>query len=314
MVEVSYMADYFEGVVGQDRVKETLKLYIDGHKKTKTFPSLLFVAPKGVGKTHLCLAVGKALGKPLVEVNGATIKNLKQMTNQVFNEISDKEVTLFIDEVHEIPDKVVAVFLSILNPTIDNKNVVTLDGSEYVFDFTKLTVLFATTERQKIFAPLLDRLEEITLEDYSPPEVARIMKSYTNTVPITDEALTFLSTYCRGNARDATKMGRKVATFAAVHVRNIFDVPHAKQLIRVLNLYEWGLNSEEVKTLRILAKHPQGLPLGVLAAKTGMTPQAQASIEKYPQRHNLMVVDGKRMITPEGREYIKRLEVNDAKN
>ena len=83
--------DLFPQIVGQTRAKRRLKFYLDGYNGTNVIPHLMFIAPKGCGKTMLAKAVGKHLvqkdepskPKPFLEINCSTIKNVKQFFNQI---------------------------------------------------------------------------------------------------------------------------------------------------------------------------------------------------------------------------------------
>jgi Holliday junction resolvasome RuvABC ATP-dependent DNA helicase subunit len=303
---------YFSDFVGQQVVKETLGIYLDAHKNGKVIPHILTNAPKGVGKTVFCRKMQDYMAETrpeIIEVNGSHMKSPKQVTEGLFSEIQGIEASIFIDEVHAMPRSVANLFLTVLNPEPSHKTSLHYDGLTYEFDFkNKLTFLFATTERQLIFPPLLDRMEEVSFDDYKPSELTQILKRNCHGIILEDDTLNELAKYSRGNARWAAKTGEKLESFCAAKGITDFTPAEIGWFNRSMGIYEYGLMKQEVNVLRILSEYPQGATLKVMCARTGNTPTAQQDTEKYPQKHGLMDIDGKRKLTQKGKEFISRLK------
>ena len=95
--------DRFPNIIGQDAAKRKLNFFIEGHGASGVIPHLMFVAPKGSGKTMLAKQLGRNLmaqhdseriGRPkkFLEINCSTLKSVKQFFNQiVIPHINDKE-------------------------------------------------------------------------------------------------------------------------------------------------------------------------------------------------------------------------------
>ena len=88
--------EYFKDIVGQDRAKKKLKFFIDGQTASGVLPHLMFVAPKGCGKTTLAKAAGSKLinrienvgkTKTFLEINCSTLKSVKQFFNPLFKSV-----------------------------------------------------------------------------------------------------------------------------------------------------------------------------------------------------------------------------------
>jgi Holliday junction resolvasome RuvABC ATP-dependent DNA helicase subunit len=82
----------FKDIIGQDAAKRKLSFFIEGYEKNGLIPHVLFTAPKGTGKTMLAKALGRNLLDPdvikpksFLELNCATIRNLKQFVEQIMN-------------------------------------------------------------------------------------------------------------------------------------------------------------------------------------------------------------------------------------
>ena len=123
--------DQFNGIIGQKGAKKKISFYLKGYNASKILPHLMFVAPKGCGKTMLAKATGRNLvssedrskPKTFLEINCSTIKNIKQFFNQiVIPHVHEKEVTILLDECSELPRDVSMALLTILNPNQDNRN------------------------------------------------------------------------------------------------------------------------------------------------------------------------------------------------
>jgi Holliday junction resolvasome RuvABC ATP-dependent DNA helicase subunit len=304
--------------VGQDRVKTQMRFNLKGLAHTQYLPHTLFIAERGAGKTFLCGETAKAIAKirkeahgatkvNLIEANGAVLKSVKVLFEQiVLPHLSNEQVAvLFIDEFHEIGEKVRAVLLSILQPTKDKTTTFTYDGGDVTFDFRRISVLAATTEGQKIFPALRDRFSEINLEEPTRDDLAEIMRRNLDKCVASDSALTDIASYCRGNCRSAVKMAGNVSNFCHNNDTR-FRIEHVKELVKIVNIYPLGVSPQELAIMRHLAKDTR-LSMKSLCARTGLTGAAQQDAEKFLLRHGLLTIDGERKLTVRGHQYLKDL-------
>ena len=312
----------FKDIVGQEKPKKELGFYLDSYLTTRMIPNMMIVAPKGQGKTTIARELAKGLvqfddmgsvvqvpskldptvmkdkRKPFIEVNCSTLKSVKQFINGlVIPYIQDKDVTLLFDEASEIPRDVTMALLTILNPNPDNRTTFSMD--EYVcdFDFRRQTFIFATSEIQKVFHALSDRLERITLEEYSNEHLAAIVAKGLPEVNCKGNVVLDVATVLRGNARAAQKMASKIMSY--LKGSKVFMPKHWDELRSILSIYPLGLNAIEIQILRYLAQNTTGTSLTGLSAKTGMSRESlQKDTELYLQKHNLKeITTGGRTIT-----------------
>lgn len=323
----------FENIVGQDAAKKKLGFFVDSYYSTRIVPNMLFVAPKGCGKTTFSREFAKGLvkfdesgeieykeemdkdGNPIprkksfIEVNCSTLKNVKQFINGlVIPYIQDKDVTLLFDEASELPRDVTMALLTILNPNTENRTTFSHDEYTCDFDFRRQTFLFATSEIQKVFHALADRLKRIDLEEYTYDQLAQIVKRGCKEVDFKDNILDNISMVLRGNARAAQMMAQDIQMY--LRNRHVFCKKDWAVMTEVLGIKPLGLNANEVSALRYLMGNTTGTSLTALSAKTGMSRDAlQKDIEMYLQKHSLMeITTSGRQITAKGLEYVRALD------
>ena len=308
----------FPDIIGQESAKRVLDFHIGGFKATKVMPHLMFVAPKGCGKTTLAKAVARTLkgiddAKRYFEINCSTIKNVKQFFNQlVIPLMQDRDATILFDEASEIPKDVSMAMLTILNPNSENRTSFSFEDYTVDFDFSRLSFMFATTETQSVFHALMDRLERVDLEEYSIDEMGQIVAMNLE-IDIEPKTLHDIAGVLRGNARAAQKMAHKIVSYSKQNRVKRFNATHWQDLSRILNIFPLGLNVTEIQLLNIL-KDNKDCSLTNLSAKTGISKQAvQRDFEIYLQKHSLMeITTAGRNITAKGLDYLKLLNLNDS--
>jgi len=305
----------FDKIIGQEKVKKRLNFFIEAQNSSSLSPHILFVAPRGCGKTLLAQTYASNLinseGKKrkLITINCSSLVRLKQFVNDVLLPyVVGKEVTILFDEASEIPRDITMALLTILNPNKENKNSFSYADLNMDFDFKKVTFLFATTEAHKIFHALMDRLERIDLEEYSPSNLATIVKNNV-TSNITDQVIDEVSKVLRGNARKATQMANHINLYLSASNDKSFDVKSWNDFSIKMGILPLGLSPLELKVLQTLGERSE-TTLTNLSAKTHMTRQSlQRDLESHLQRLNLIeVTPTGRKLTHAGKHYLENLK------
>lgn len=320
----------FTSVVGQDIAKAKLGFYLNSYMKTRMVPNLMMVAPKGCGKTTMAREVAKCLvrfnevgapeinaetGRPrrkmFVEVNCSTIKGIKAFINGlIIPQVVDKDVTILFDEASELPKDVTMALLTMLNPCPTNRNTFVYDEYSCDIDFRHQTFIFATSEPQSVFHALLDRLERIDLEEYTPVHLAEIVRRNNPNILYEDGVLHEVATVLRGNARAAQKMATNIAMYLGDS--NIFMHEDWAKLCSSLGILPLGVSQIELAVLRYLAQAPDGTSLTCLSAKTGLSRSSlQKDVEMFLQKLGMVeIATTGRKITARGLDYLKRLDAS----
>lgn len=307
--------DIFKGLVGQDNVKKKLKFYLKAFNKTSICPFLNFVGAKGLGKTEFAKAFAANLTntdgsqRPLLEINCSTIKNNESFFTEIFLPIiSNNELTVLLDEAHALPKDLTMAFLTIFNTERTHLKEFTWQEQVFTFDFSKQTFLFATTESDKLFPPLKDRLTTIDFEAYEYDELGEIVKLNIPDVNITPDALEEVSKTTRGNARSCVMRAKEIMLFCEAEMNPTFDLPAWKKFCDTLGILPHGITCTEKELLEIL--NARGCcTLAMLSAVTGLSRTAlQRDHEMYLLKKNFMEIDGKRKITQVGQKVLTSVE------
>jgi Holliday junction resolvasome RuvABC ATP-dependent DNA helicase subunit len=308
---------YFDEMIGQSKTKSVLGFYIDAFEKTEILPHMFIVGQRGQGKTMLATQVAKnlrskSLGKvkPMLTINCSTLKNVRQFIEDiVLQYVRDQHITLFFDEVHEMPVPIQTCLLTVLNPNKHNMNTLRFEDYHIEFDFTKVSFIFATTDPQRVITPLKDRCRMIHMEEYQYDELGEIVKNNSEDLEFDDETLRDIASVCRGNARNATLMAKdNILQFARRHNVSYVDMNIWGRIKSVLGILPLGLENTELQILKVL-KERNICSLTNISAVTGLSTQAlRAEFELYPLKHNLMeIAQGGRRLTKQGREYLEAI-------
>ena len=305
--------DAFDGLVGQHNVKKKLNFYLKAFNKTGLSPFLGFFGAKGLGKTEFANAYARNLTnqdgskRPLLELNCSTIKNNDSFFEQIFIPlILDNEITILFDEAHELPNDLTMALLSILDTRSSHIREFTWKETRFPFNFKQQTFLFATTESDKLFPPLKDRLTSVDFDCYSPKELGQIL-SLVIDCNVEPAVLTQLSSVVRGNARNAIMRSKDINLYVASEGIRTFTMEHYHNFCEILGVLPFGITSTEKQILEIL-EEKGACTLSMLGAKTGLsTSSLRGDHEKYLLKQNLMEMDVKRKITPQGRSTLKKV-------
>ena len=299
--------DYFPELVGQVNVKKKLAFYLDAFEKTGKCPFLNLIGAKGLGKTEFAKAFATNLynkdgdRRVFLELNCSTIKNNESFFEQIFLPlISDNEITILFDECHALPQDLTMAFLTIFNTEKSARKDFTWNEMTFTFDFKKQTFIFATTESDKIFPPLKDRLTTVDFESYTEEELSQIVKLCTPEVFYTHGCIERIATTIRNNARSAVKRAKEISLYCGAKDNYIFTIDNFEELCDSVGILPLGISFTEKQILEALNNCGSATLTG-LSAKLGLSKSAvQRDHELYLLNKNLIEIDGKRKITSHG--------------
>jgi|TARA_R100000008_G_scaffold21217_2_gene11163 Holliday junction resolvasome RuvABC ATP-dependent DNA helicase subunit len=306
--------DYFPDLIGQHAVKKKLSFYLNAFNKTGMCPFLNLVGAKGLGKTEFAKAFGKNLyngdgdRRTFLELNCSTIKNNEQFFEQIFLPIiSDNEITVLFDEAHALPKDLTMAFLTIFNTEKNARKRFEWNEMTFEFNFRQQTFIFATTESDKIFPPLKDRLTTIDFEPYTSQELGEIIKLSAPDIIFSQGCIEAVAKTVRNNARSAVKRAKEITLYCGAKENNIFGKADLKELADAVGILPYGITYTEKQILEVL-NNCGSCTLTGLSAKLGLSKSAvQRDHELYLLNKNLIEIDGKRQITTEGMKVCEML-------
>lgn len=305
-------ANPFEHIVGQKELKSKLGFYLEAYEATHILPFFLFGGPKGSGKTLVARTLSKLLTnedgvkRPVLEINSATIRNARQFVEQIFVPlVANNSITLFFDEAHKLPSDLTMMLLTVLNTEKDHLREVTYGDETLHFNFKKVSIIFATTETDLIFAPLKDRMTLLDFAPYSNEEIGQIIQLHAPEVVFEDvDAVAAVS---RGNGRTCVQLAKDIDRWCKVKGDNFFYLSDWAAFKHRLGIKPFGLNNMEIAVMRALKERGK-LSLQMLAAITGMSPTAlRRDVENFLLRMGFLAIEGQRRLTQRGVEAMEAL-------
>ena len=307
---------YFTGLIGQDSIKRQLGFYIDTFKETRTIPFLGFFSPKGYGKTvfaqrtmdHLTQEDGSE--RRCETINCSAIRNNESFFQDiVMRIIGSRQVNILFDEAHNLANDVTQALLTICNVSKDPIRNFEFGDSTFTFNFKRIAFLFATTEPDKLFDPLKDRLQSIEFRPYTREDIGKMVDMYCPDILFQDGVREGVIDSIRDNPRSVVKRADEINRYAfGIGHTPYFGKTAWAALEHTLGINPLGLENTEMTVLGVL--HKRGAcSLQTLANVCGMSRSAlQRSVENRLIKCGLVEIDVKRRLTDKGRKFAAELE------
>ncbi len=308
------MTQYLDNVIGQSSVKTRLQIYADSYKKDGILPFIMIVANKGGGKTKLVREFRKTLVRadgskpPLIEVNCASIKSAEGFFNQIYHTWVDNGATLFCDEAHMLPQRLQEIFLTVLDKDRNPIRRITFGGEEYIFDFTQISFVCATTDHQKIGGALDDRLTKISLAQYNKEELFEILKHNLEDVDICNKIHPLIKDIFRGHPRHCVEIAEDLQKYAAAKSISKIEEHHWGEFCSIMGIHDHGFNEAEMAIIRVLGERGES-SLEALAASTGFSRGAiRSRYEHALLSRGVMEISQRRSLTVKGRLFYNKIK------
>lgn len=264
----------FDEYVGQKKVKETLKIYIDAAKKREeSLDHVLFYGPPGLGKTTLAGIIAQEMGVNLRVTSGPAIAKPGDMA-AILSGLREGDI-LFVDEIHRLNMQVEEV----LYPAMEDYAIDVMigkgqDAKSIRIDLPKFTLVGATTRAGMLSAPLRDRFGVIEhLEFYSVEELKKIILRSANALGamIEEEGAFELARRSRGTPRLANRLLKRVRDYAQVRYDGNITKEIAAEALDMMEVDKGGLDNNDRLILTTIMDRFNGGPVGLdtLAAAIG---------------------------------------------
>ena len=272
--EYSIRPKSMDEYIGQDKVKDSLKIYIDAAlQRHEALDHCLLYGPPGLGKTTLASIIANEMGVNIRVTSGPAIEKPMDLA-AILTNLGPQDV-LFIDEIHRLSRAVE----EILYPAMEDYSLDIIIGKGPSAQSVRLslppfTLVGATTRAGLLSAPLRDRFGVISrLELYNKEDLTTIVtrSAQIMNVDIAPEGAAGIASRSRGTPRIANRLLRRVRDFAQVRADGQITKSVADEALRMLEIDNLGLDATDKKMITSIITNFGGGPVGLdtLAATIG---------------------------------------------
>lgn len=296
--------------IGQDKLKENLKIFIEAAKKRQeALDHCLFYAPPGLGKTTLSHIIAKEMGANIMMTSGPALNQKADLATLLTN--LNKGDIFFIDEIHRMP----RIIEEYIYPAMEDFKLDVIIGQGPSAKTVKLplahfTLVGATTRAGLLSNPLRDRFGIIGhLDFYDSADLARIVKrsSFLMNITIAADAIDEIAKRSRGTPRIVNRLLRRIRDFAELKGGTITrDI--AKDALSALEVDNAGLDKMDRMMLKTMVEKFGGGPVGIETLSIALSEDSDTITDVYEpyliQSGFIARTNRGRIVTQEGYKHL----------
>jgi holliday junction DNA helicase RuvB len=300
-IDVNLRPGSLDEFVGQDKLKENLKIFITAaNQRKEPLDHLLFCGPPGLGKTTLAHIISNELKVSIKSTSGPMLERAGDIA-AILTNLSERDI-LFIDEIHRLP----RIVEEVLYPAMEDYQLDIIIGQgpnarTLKLNLPKFTLIGATTRTGLLTSPLRDRFGIVTrLGFYSYDELEKIISRSANILKVSIEknAALEIARRSRGTPRIANRLLKRIRDFAQVLGDGKINLAITKSSLLSLEVDEKGLDEMDRKLLLTIIEKFNGGPAGVDAISASLREDRETIEDVYEP---YLLQEGLLERTPRGR-------------
>jgi holliday junction DNA helicase RuvB len=282
VVELSLRPQRLAEFIGQPKVKDSMRIYIDAAKlRREPLDHTLFFGPAGLGKTTLAELIAREMGVNVRNTSGPALEKPGDLVGTLTN-LREGDI-LFIDEIHRLRP----IIEEFLYPAMEDFKIdIRLSEGPKAQTITmpieKFTLVGATTRLGLLTPPMRARFGiEQRLNFYPPGDLELIVRRTAEVmkVSIDQGGMEEIACRSRGTPRVANRLLRRIRDYAQVKSGGSITRDVAKEALQLLDVDQFGLDDMDTRILKCIIEKFDGGPVGIgtIAAAVG---EDQGTIEE----------------------------------
>ncbi len=287
--------------IGQDRIKDNLKVFIEAARaRREALDHVLVHGFPGLGKTTIAYIISQELNVNIRTTSGPVLERPGDLA-AILTNLKPSDV-LFIDEIHRLSH----VVEEVLYPAMEDFQLDLVIGQgpsarTVKLDVPPFTLVGATTRAGLLTPPLRDRFGVVLrLDFYSPNQLALIVSRAAKIlgISIDEQGAMEIARRSRGTPRVANRLLRRVRDYAQVRADGVINQAVTDAALKMLGVDGKGLDKMDRKILLALIEKFDGGPVGIDTLSTVVGEERDTLEDVYEP---YLVQEGYLNRTPRGR-------------